>query len=274
MGRENRPRLPMDPHARRLRMQAFGQDAGIDSQKRRIWYDTVSDSFGGIVMSMRGIASAVVVMLCCVLAWSAFADSTKAYQLVQTDRNVALFHNLTESVCVGLRIVFGGEVSPTQAIGIGAEFELASSNSGRLVFEGVINRFGTIELDWPLDGARVEAAFWISADGTEYEIDVHSPYARMWYVIPPGTDEKTADCVSYVPIDIEFRGNWSKDPDGLPLDRYRWSWSDGMVLDGPIVERTFRLPGWYTVILTVWDIEGLSHSISDTFYIYQYRCED
>ena len=226
-------------------------------------------------MKTRAVQSvAVLVIVCWALAFGASADSAKAYEFIQTDRNVALFNNLNEATFVGLRVVFTGEIALLQAIGIGAAFELLSNEAGVLVYEGTILPHGMFEIDWAFDGPRIDAAFWIGADGVEYGIDVHSPHARMWYVVPPGTDEMGDDCVSYVPIDIRFKGNWSKDPDGFPLARYEWSWSDGIVIESENVERVFRFPGWYTVILTVWDVEGLSHSITDSFYIYRYRCEE
>ncbi len=228
----------------------------------------------GFTMKTRSILSVAAVIVCCVLANRAAATPAKAYEFIQTDRNVSLFHNLSDATYVGLRIVFAGDVTPTQAIGIGASFEPVSNEAGVLVYEGSIPPFGAFEVDWALDGPRVHAAFWIDTDGVEHPIDVHSPYARMWYEIPPGTDEWVEGCVSYVPIDIQFKGNWSKDPDGLPLVRYRWSWSDGLAIEGEIVERPFRRPGRYTVILTVWDVEGLPHSVTDTFYVHRYRCEE
>lgn len=226
-------------------------------------------------MKTRAIQStAVAAFMCLILAFGISAAPAKAYEFIRTDRNVALFSNLGEETFVGLRVVFTAEVAPTQAIGIGAIFELLTNEAGTLVFEGTVLPFGSFEIDWALDGPRIDAAFWIDADGVEYAIDVHSPHARMWYVVPPGTDEKEDGCVSYVPIDIEFKGNWSKDPDGLPLVRHQWSWSDGLALEGVNVGRTFWFPGWYTVILTVWDAEGLAHSTTDSFYIYRYRCEE
>jgi hypothetical protein len=225
-------------------------------------------------MKTRAIQSAAVVAIVCwALAFGASADSAVAYEFIRTGWNVALFSNLSEATFVGLRVVFTGEVAPIQAIGIGgATFELLSNETGVLIYEGTILPLGMFEIDWAFDGPRIDAAFWIGADGVEYGIDVHAPYARMWYVLPLGTDEYDDGCVSYVPIGIEFKGNWSKDPDGLPLVRYQWSWSDGIVLESENVERTFRLPGWYTVILTVWDVEGLTHSTTDSFYIHRYRC--
>jgi len=226
------------------------------------------------MMKTRSILSVAVVVVCCVLAVRVAATSARAYEFIRTDRNVALFRSLNDVTYVGLRVVFEGDVSPTQAFGIGTTFELVSNEAGVLVYEGTILPFGMFEVDWALDGPRVHAAFWIDADGEEHSIDIHSPYSRMWFEIPPGTDEWSDGCLSYVPIDIEFLGSLSKDPDGLPLVRYQWSWDDGFAIEGDTVERTFELPGWYTVILTVWDVEGLAHSVTDTFYIYRYRCEE
>jgi len=226
-------------------------------------------------MRTRMIRSAVMVWaVCFALALGASASSAKTYEFMQTDRNVAWFNNLSETAFTGLRVVFTDEVLPSQAIGLGAVLELVSNEAGVLVYQGTIPPYGVWEIDWALDGPRVHAASWIGADGTEVPIDVHSPHARMWYQIPPGTDDPDDGCISYVPIDIEFKAGWSYDPDGLPLVRHQWSWSDGLALEGETVDRTFWRPGWYTVILTAWDLEGLSHSASETFYIYRCLCEE
>jgi len=226
-------------------------------------------------MKTRVIQSTVVVVtVWLALAFGASAGSGKAYEFIQTDRNVALFYNLSELTFAGLRVVFTGDVAPMQAIGIGTTLELVSNEAGVLVYEGTIPPLSMFEIDWALDGPRVDAAVLIDADGVEHGIDVHSPHARMWYEVPPGTDEWDDGCVSYVPIDIQFHGNWSKDPDGLPLLRYQWSWSDGIGLEGERVKRRFWFPGWYTVVLTVWDVEGLSHSVTAAFYICRYLCEE
>lgn len=224
-------------------------------------------------MRERRTAAAILILVCCLLACGATASPGKMYEFIQTDHNVALFNNLSETTFTGLRVVFTGEVALLQTFGIGATLELASNEAGVLVLEGEIQPLATIEIDWLLDGPRIDRAYWIEGDDLVW-IDVHSPYARMWYEVPPGTDEWDDGCVSYVPIDIRFKGNWSKDPDGLPLVRYQWSWSDGLSLEGEVVERQFRSPGQYTVTLTVWDAQGLVHSITDSFYIYRYRCEE
>ena len=130
------------------------------------------------------------------------------------------------------------------------------------------------EVDWSLDGSRIVAAYWIDKDAAEWPIDVRSPYARMWFEVPPGRDEAAPGYVPFSPIEIEFVGSLSKDPDGLPLVRHHWSWSDGLDLEGDTIVRTFWAPGPYTVVLTVWDVEGLSHSLTEEFYLYPFLCEE
>jgi hypothetical protein len=198
----------------------------------------------------------------------------RPYEHILTERNVGVFNNEEDTTFVGLRIVFSDPMTPLQAIGIGATFTLSSNEDGVLVYEGTILPFGMWEVDWALDGPRLEAAFWIDAVGIEWPIDVHSPEARMRYDVPPGSDEAEPGCALFAPIAIEFNGAWSKDPDGLPLERYEWSWSDGVRLAGEVVERTFWLPGSYTVILTVWDLEGLADSATEEFYLHPYTCEE
>jgi|GEM_PF-1766100 len=200
----------------------------------------------------------------------------RSYEFFQTDRNVALFSNPSDTTYTGLRVVFTGNVIPLQAFGIGANIQRISNENGVLAFEGTIPPLATCEIDWPINGPRVEQAFWLSTDGREYEIDVRSPLARMFFVVPPGVDEicSGCTCTPYVPIDIVFNGSWSRDADTLPLVRYEWAWSDGITAEGTEVERRFLDPGWYIVTLTVWDEEGLSDSLSSKFYIFIYRCEE
>ncbi len=212
---------------------------------------------------------AAVLCVCCALA-----ASGTSYEFIETERNVGVFTNREEATLAGLRVVFTSEVIPLQAIGIGSTFQLSSNEAGILLYEGMIVPNGMFEIDWALDGPRIDAAFWIDAEGGEWPIDVHSPRARMRFEVPPGSDTLDDGCVLFVPISIRFKGNWSKDPDGLPIERHQWNWSDGVVLGGDNVERVFWFPGWYTVTLTVWDLEGLSHAATESFYIYPYRCND
>jgi len=220
-------------------------------------------------MRTRMAVSVVLVVVC-----FAAAGFGRPYEWIQTDRNVGLFNNSGEKPFAGLRVVFTSEIVPLQAIGIGTDLELLSNEAGILTFTGTVHPFGTFEIDWSLGGPRIDAAFWIDADGVEWAIDVHSPHARMRFHVPPGSDEPKAGCAPYVPIDIEFAGTWSKDPDGLSIVRYQWSWSDGVQLEGETVTRTFWVPGDYTVILTVWDAEGFSDSQTETLHIYRYRCTE
>ena len=108
-------------------------------------------------MGKRGTVAAILVIACSLMAYGA-ANPGKVYEFIQTDRNVALFSNLGETTFTGLRVIFAGEVDLRQAIGIGANVELASNKPGVLVLEGEIPPMGMIEIDWSLNGPRIVAA--------------------------------------------------------------------------------------------------------------------
>jgi hypothetical protein len=223
------------------------------------------------VLEMR-LRTVLLVVLCAVL-W-ATPSLGRSYEFFRTDRNVALLNNPSNAAYSGLRIVFSGDVVLLQTLGIGASIQLLSNENGVVVLQGTILPLATCEIDWPIDGPRVERAFWLGTDGDEYEIDVRSPLARMFFVIPAGYEEicDGCTCTPYVPVDIRFNGSWSRDADARSLVRYDWTWSDGVASEGENVERRFHEPGWYTVTLTVTDAEGLTDSLSREFYIFPYRC--
>jgi len=198
------------------------------------------------------------------------------FETYQTDRNICLFYNITELSFTGLRVTFTGPVEPVYLLGIGADLSLVSNENGVLTFSGSIPPYGIWEIDWPLDGGPVADAAWLAEDGTEVAIDVHAPMARMLIRMPP---EVPGWCSSdhrgpFRPFYGDFDGMRSTDPDGLPLTFYEWDWSDLVHLDGAKVRRLFRSPGWYWVTLTVWDVDGLSDSVTESFYIPPWSCDD
>ena len=60
---------------------------------------------------------------------------------------------------------------------------------------------------------------------------------------------------------VRFDAGGSADPDGQ-IASYQWRFADGVVLDGPVVERAFETPGSYAAELVVMDDTGLSCGIS------------
>jgi len=215
----------------------------------------------------------VMLVVCSVVAFCFLAGSAREFDFIQTDRNVALFVNLSTLAYVGLRIEYASDVAVIQAFGIGTTLELTSDESGILMYEGTIPPRSMFEIDWALDGPRIVAAYWIDANGLEISVDIHSPYAKMLFIVPR-VEVNGSGCGLQFPLVVEFSGRWSKDPDGLPLARYQWIWSDGVTVEGESVRRMFQMPGLYTVTLTVWDAEGLSHSVTKSVDLDPCYCDD
>jgi hypothetical protein len=212
-------------------------------------------------------------MVFCVLA--AVVSSAAPFQFFETGWCVALFHNAATETYGGLRVKFSGAVEPLQVFGIGTNLVLESNEGGVLVFKGPVPTFATWEIDWPLGGPTIVEAAWIRVDGTDVAINTHAPTARMAIQFPP---EVSPGCpggtlVPFFPIDVGFLGLGSSDPEGQPLARYAWTWSDGVGAEGYQVERRFDYPGFYSVTLTVWDVEGFSDSVSSEFLIPEQLCD-
>jgi len=198
------------------------------------------------------------------------------FETYQTDRNVGMFYNGTDQTFVGLRVTFSESVEPVYLLGIGADLTLDANEEGVLTFAGSVPPYGIWEIDWPLGDVTVVEAAWLADDGTEVAIDVHAPMARILIDIPPyipgwcSSDQR----IPFVPFEAAFDGTRSSDPDGLPLVFYEWEWSDLVYLEGARVEREIRRPGWYWVTLTVWDADELSDSVTKSFYVPPWRCDD
>ena len=152
-------------------------------------------------MTTRKAVWATILVVCCVAA-----GFGRPYELIQTGRNVGVFTNESGTAFVGLRVVFTAALSPLQAIGIGATLRLLSNEDGNLIYSGTIIPFGMFQIDWSLNGPRIDAAYWIDANGVEWPIDVHSPYARMRFEVPRGSDAFDDGCVPCLPIRICAQG--------------------------------------------------------------------
>ncbi|HSQ59396.1 MAG TPA: PKD domain-containing protein [Acidobacteriota bacterium] len=61
---------------------------------------------------------------------------------------------------------------------------------------------------------------------------------------------------------IRFNGSRSLDPDGMPLD-FRWTFDDGTVLVGAVVEHAFATVGHHTVTLLVTSESGSDDDVAD-----------
>jgi Tol biopolymer transport system component len=203
---------------------------------------------GGTVL-LRVFVFVVIVVLA--LCSSVAAESFDFYR--SGPNAVGLFNNLTGSEVDGLLLRFSGPIEPRNAVGIGGDLLLDSNENGELQYSGFVVPNGTWEVDWAWEGPRLEYAAWLRDGAVVEEIPVHNPTA-------------TFGMMSVALQTVRFFAPGSADPDGLPLARYLWRWSDGAEAEGVFVERAFN-PGEYEVTLTVWDVDGNQASRTRQFEI-------
>jgi YVTN family beta-propeller protein len=187
------------------------------------------------------VGVALGILLVGAVATSGLAGSLAFYRAGETA--IALFNNLTGQEVDELRLRFTEPVAPVNAVGIGASMSLASSDAGDVVYTGNVVPNGTWEVDWVWGTARLEYAAWLSEGEVIEEIPVHDPNA-VFGVLGRWAGQR-----------YHFNALPSADPDGEALARVLWEWSDGVAAEGALVFRAFS-PGEYTVLLTVWDVEG------------------
>lgn len=71
-----------------------------------------------------------------------------------------------------------------------------------------------------------------------------------------------------VPLNVNFDGSGSYDPDGGSIVSYQWDFGDGNTGTGPVVYHTYYNAGTYTATLNVTDDEGTTGSTSVTITVY------
>ena len=157
---------------------------------------------------------------------------------------VGLFNNLTGGDVDGLVLRFSQPVDPVNTIGVGAALTLVSNENGELHYSGHAVPYGTWEIDWYATGERLQYAAWLRDGEVVEEICTHCPTASF---LVGG---------QFAGQEYVFDASASGDPDGLPLARYVWAWSDGGTAEGVATRRVFDEPGLYTVTLTVLDADG------------------
>ena len=171
---------------------------------------------------------------------------------------LTLFTNKSGLDVDGLLIEYTGTLDITRVVGIGADMSVISQEGGAIRLFGFCTPFGTLCIDWEIDGAKLIRAAWLIGDEEVHEIDLHSPIARFDLSGAPGEDDS---------IDICVIAKGSRDPDGEPIAQYIWDWSDGVVTNSYTSTRNFDKEGNYSVTLTVADAEGLSSTAVAKFRI-------
>lgn len=158
--------------------------------------------------------------------------------------HIGFFNNTTGVPVDGLIIRCTKPLESMYAVGVGADMRLVSSSESEVVYHGAVAPGGTWEVDWEGDGFHLDSATWMLGEEAVEEIDVHAPTARLH--LRPGLH----------PLEVVLSARGSIDPDGLPLVRFVWQFTDGVTLEGQDVARTFPRAGRHTVWLTVFDAEG------------------
>ncbi|WP_458776036.1 PKD domain-containing protein [Desulforhopalus sp. 52FAK] len=72
--------------------------------------------------------------------------------------------------------------------------------------------------------------------------------------------------VGAVPFSVEFNASGSSDPDGDNLT-YSWTFGDGAVASGAVVEHNYAITGVFSVQLTVEDSKGAATEVSQTIAV-------
>lgn len=89
------------------------------------------------------------------------------------------------------------------------------------------------------------------------------PVHPLAFHLPPQAPVASARH-SVAGLEVNSDATASFDPDGA-LSRFQWEWGDGtMTTIGPRASHRYGGPGQFTVILTVWDDEGLSSTSRST----------
>jgi hypothetical protein len=200
-----------------------------------------------------------------------FVDTASvAYQRFASDNEGALLMNTTGGSVTGLRVTFSGPVSSVRGEGIGSAVEVSSNEGGVAMFSGEIPASGTVYVEWPLGEAEIAAAEWLQGDAVVGTIDLHAPMAVMSGQSDVGV---TFFDMPQAFAQVWATGDLSRSPDGSPIVRYLWEWSDGTSQEGADVSRTFVVELtdelWEarqreSVTLTVWNAAGRSSSVTHT----------
>uniref|UniRef100_A0A7J2TJP8 PKD domain-containing protein n=1 Tax=Archaeoglobus fulgidus TaxID=2234 RepID=A0A7J2TJP8_ARCFL len=105
--------------------------------------------------------------------------------------------------------------------------------------------------------------------GTDYEIFVQLKWEEN---MKPAADFDFDPKNPAVGDEIVFDASKSYDPDGFIVD-YIWEFGDGEKASGKVVKHAYKKEGSYQVILTVWDNNGATDSISKIINVFEKKRE-
>jgi hypothetical protein len=201
------------------------------------------------------------------------ATASASYQRFTSDNNVALLTNDLGVGVTGLRVTFSDPVSSVAGQGIGASVSIVSNVEGVVVLSGDIPANGTVDVGWPAGSGEIVAAEWLQGGNAAGAVNLHAPMAAFH-----GRCELYFSYTQHTHIMAEVRldGTLSTSPDGSPIVRYLWEWSDGMAQEGPIatqraVVNPFAIMDgeqFAGATLTVWNAAGESSTVSHVLFTF------
>ena len=109
----------------------------------------------------------------------------------------------------------------------------------------------------------------VGSDGALYVVDLQGPVNRYRYTGGSGGNRPPLPAISAnpasgtAPLNVQFSGSATVDPDGDAISSYRWNFGDGSAeASGVNVSHTYSSAGTFTARLTVQDSRGASASTS------------
>ena len=172
-----------------------------------------------------------------------------------------------------------------------APVAVASASAGIVPAGGSITFDGTASSD--PDGTPIAAYHWSFSDGVTSDTAIvtreltaggaftatltvtdnngFTAASIVSYIVDHAPVAVASASAGIIPIGgtLTFDGTGSSDPDGTPITKYHWSFSDGVTADTALVTRELSTGGTFTATLTVTDDKGFTASSTTSFIVNQ-----
>ena len=201
---------------------------------------------------------ALVAIACLVLTGPTIVvcHAADSFELVRlADTNLVRFTNDSGQQVTGLRIVYAGELGASAPMTIGGWMEIETIDSSRIELSGICASMGTIELQLEGEEWQLVSAHWLQDGRSIAVIDTGKPVARMLVM----RESQSSALI--------FQATGSADPSGNRLVGYEWEFSDGVIVSGYKISRSFAELGCHWVTLRVFAANGLTGELTRAFWV-------